>query len=103
MGRKSLHTPTSRIKSALRKLWLRSRERASAIRRDKYTCQTCGVKQSRAKGREVFIEVNHKRSIRWKEIIEFIRAELLCEPEHLETLCKDCHAEITKEQRENEQ
>ena len=100
MGRRNPNTTTSQIKSALRKLWLRSRERAATLRRDGYCCQTCGVKQSRAKGREVFIEVNHKRSIRWKEIIEFIRAELLCEPEHLETLCKDCHAEITKEQRE---
>lgn len=98
MSKKLPHTPTSRIKDALRKLWLRSRERAAAIKRDGYSCQTCGAKQSRAKGREVFVEVNHRHGIRWVEIIKFIREELLCGPEHLETLCKECHAEVTKDQ-----
>lgn len=99
MSKRLPHTPTSRIKDALRKLWLRSRERAAAIKRDGYSCRTCGAKQSRAKGREVQVEVNHRHGIRWTEIIQFIREELLCEPENLETLCKDCHAEVTDEQR----
>jgi len=103
MGKRMPHTPTSRIKDALRKLWLRSRERAAAIKRDGYSCRTCGAKQSKAKGREVSVEVNHRHGIKWAEIIRFIRAELLCEPEHLETLCKECHSEVTEQQRETDQ
>ena len=91
-SRKLPHTPTSQIKAALRKLWLRSRERAAAIKRDGYTCQCCCVKQSKAKGREVAVEVHHIRSIRWKEILEFIRSELLVDPSLLQTLCVECHA-----------
>lgn len=97
--RRKPHTPTSQIKSALRKLWLRSRERQRAIKRDGYACVKCGKKQSRAKGREVYVEVNHRRGIKWAEIIAFIRAELLCEPSRLETLCKEHHAEITVTER----
>ena len=92
MGRRVPHTPTSQIKSALRKLWLRSRERRAALKRDSYTC-TCGRKQSKAKGREIAVEVHHLRGIRWKEMMEFIRAELLVDPEELQTLCVECHKE----------
>ena len=91
MGKKLPHTPTSQIKAALRQLWLRSRERAAAIKRDGYTCQTCGAKQSRAKGREVYVEIHHLLGIKWKEIIEYIRKEILIDPEGLTTLCKECH------------
>jgi len=48
MAKKLPYTPNSRIKSALRQLWLRSRERAKRLKEDKYTCQKCGKKQSRA-------------------------------------------------------
>lgn len=89
-----LWTPNSIIKSALRRLWLRSRERNSALRRDKYTCRICGAKQSRAKGKEVYVEVHHKKSVlNWQVIFEFIRRELLCNPDLLETLCEKCHDE----------
>ena len=61
MGKRLLITPNSKIKASLRQLFLRSRERAAAIKRDGYTCQVCGAKQSRAQGREVYVEVHHKR------------------------------------------
>ena len=92
MGKKLTYTPNSRIKAALRQLWLRSRERAAALKRDKYTCGACSVKQSRAKGKEVFVEVHHLQGVvNWQDIYKFIRAALLCGPENLETLCPDCH------------
>jgi predicted HNH restriction endonuclease len=86
------YTPNSRIKSALRKLFLTSRERSNAIKRDNYSCQCCGAKQSRAKGKEVYVEVHHKDGINnWDELYKSIRKYLLCDPEHLETVCKSCH------------
>lgn len=95
--KKSKYTPNSQIRSSLRMLFLRSRERSEAIRRDKYTCQKCGAKQSRAKGREVYVEVHHKDGVlNWEEVFKAVRTYLLCDPELLECLCKDCHE---KEQR----
>ncbi len=82
-------TPNSQIKSALRQLWLRSRERATVLKGNQYTCQCCGVKQSTAKGREVKVNVHHRSLISWLEIITYIRTNLL-EPEQT-TLCKACH------------
>jgi predicted HNH restriction endonuclease len=95
MGKRVPYTPTSRIKNDLRRLWLRSRERAAAVKREANTCQRCGAKGSVAKGREVKIEVHHKEGIRWDEIIQFIRLELLIDPEGLAVFCKECHKEIT--------
>jgi 5-methylcytosine-specific restriction endonuclease McrA len=92
MGAKLPYTPNSQIKSALRKLWLRSRERAAAIKRDGYTCQKCGAKQSRAKGEEVYVEVHHINGVtNWGALYKAVREHLLCNPDDLETLCKDCH------------
>jgi hypothetical protein len=51
--RKKPVTPASVIKSALGQLWLRSRERAEAVRLAGNTCQCCQKKGSAAKGREV--------------------------------------------------
>ena len=99
MAKKLPYTPNSRIKSALRQLWLRSRERAKRLKIDNYTCQKCGIKQSRAKGREVYIEVNHKEGVlNWEEVYRVIREFLLCDPEYLETLCKECHKQETERQ-----
>jgi predicted HNH restriction endonuclease len=96
MGKKLPYTPNSRIKAALRQLWLRSREHAAALKRDGYTCQCCGVKKSTAKGREVSVEVHHEDGItNWGEIYRVIRENLLCDPKHLETLCKKCHKKET--------
>ena len=76
----------------LRQMWLRSQERAYALKRDGYTCQSCGVKKSVKKGHEQKVVVHHKEGIgNWDKVIELIRLEILCNPEHLETLCPDCH------------
>ena len=92
MPKRQPNTPRSQVRSALRRLWLRSRERQSALKRDGYCCQKCGIKQSRAKGREVYVEVHHKRNVgNWEEVINLIFLELLCNPEYMETQCKQCH------------
>jgi 5-methylcytosine-specific restriction endonuclease McrA len=93
MTKKLPHTPTSRIKNDLRRLWLRSRERAAAVKREHNTCQRCGAKGSVAKGREVSIEVHHLDGINWDGLIREIRLRLLVNPDNLEVLCKECHKE----------
>lgn len=91
-SRKKPKTPSSKIRNALRRLWLQSRERSQALKRDEYTCQICGCKQSRAKGREQSVEVHHKDGcIQWDYIEQAIRAGLLVEPSELITLCPRCH------------
>jgi len=91
-----METTDSQIKSALRKMWLHSRERATALKDAEYCCNKCGIKQSKAKGREVKVEVHHKEGIlNWEEIYEAIRKNLLCDPDLLEVLCKECHAKET--------
>lgn len=92
MGKKSERTTRSQIRAALRRLFLRSRERAAAIKRDHYSCNICGSKQSRAKGREVYVESHHMDGVlNWDELFNAVYEHLLCHPDHLITLCKDCH------------
>ena len=92
MSRKLPTTPRSQVRSALRRLWLRSRERQAALKRDCYTCQECKRKQSKAKGREVKVEVHHVEGIcDWNLLLDYVFRHLLCEPRLLETLCKECH------------
>ncbi|MBU0978072.1 MAG: hypothetical protein KKD18_06650 [Nanoarchaeota archaeon] len=77
---------------ALRMLWLHSRERAAALKREKYICQTCGVKQSKKKGHEQKIEVHHLEGIgNWDRVVEIIREEILCDTDKLKVVCPDCH------------
>lgn len=92
MGKRLPTTPRSRVRAALRQLWLRSRERAAALKRDGYTCQRCNRKQSKAKGKEFAVQVHHKQGVvNWEQVIDYVQASLLCGPEHLETLCIECH------------
>ena len=92
MSKKQPSTPRSRVKNSLRMLFLRSRERAAAIKSVHNTCVACGAKGSAAKGREVKIEVHHKDGIgNWNKVIDEVFRELLCAPENLECLCKECH------------
>ncbi len=100
MSKRLPYTPNSRITSALRQLWLRSRERAATIKRDDNTCSCCGRKGSKAKGKEVSTHVHHKKSINWKKIIKVVRKELLADPKHLEVMCVDCHKEVSSKQRQ---
>ena len=89
-------TTRSEIKSALRMLWLRSKERSAALKRDGYACTECHVKQSKAKGKEQKVEVHHKNGINnWDEVIDMIKAKILCNPDDLQTLCPNCHERIT--------
>ena len=95
MGKKLFYTPSSQIRTALRRLWLRSRERSATLRREGYCCQECGRKQSKAKGKEFAVEVHHTYGItNWAEIEQAIRIWLLTGPDDLEVLCKACHAKI---------
>jgi len=97
MGKRLPYTPNSQIRSALRRLFLRSRERAARIKADGYTCQCCGIKQSKAKGREVKVEVHHRAGVEnWNALFAAVRENLLCDPGSLETLCEECHKDMTK-------
>lgn len=59
----------------------------------KYTCAQCGVKQSKAKGKEQKVECHHKEGIgNWEQVIDLICTEILCPPENMEVLCPDCHS-----------
>lgn len=90
-SRKKPITPNSQIKSALHKLFLRSRERAAALKRDGYSCQKCGAKQSVSKANPVKVNVHHKNGVKWDVLIAGIREMLLCDLESMETLCVGCH------------
>ena len=90
--KKLLTTPRSKVRAAIRQLFLRSRERASALKREKYCCKQCGVKQSKAKGKEQKVEVHHIHGIgNWEIVIDHVFSEILCSPDNLEVLCPDCH------------
>ena len=99
MGKRLPHTPASRIKAALGTLWLRSRERAAAIKREHNTCQDCGRKGSSAKGREVKIEVDHVEPIAWGQLAKAVREWLLVDPAKLRVLCKECHRRKTESEK----
>jgi len=99
MGKRLPHTPNSRITAAIRQLWLRSRERAAALKRTANCCEVCGVKASRAKGREVKLEVHHLDGIDWDGVREFIRERVLQTPDRLQPLCTECHKEKHKEDK----
>lgn len=93
MAKKQPNTPRSRVRAALRQLWLRSRERAAAIKREGGCCEVCKAKQSTAKGREVKLEIHHNNGIQWEQIIDRIFKEILCDPKYLTVYCKNCHDE----------
>lgn len=95
-------TPKTHIVRGLRLIWMRSRERAFAFKRDNYSCVKCGVKQSKAKGKEQKIVVHHKKGIgNWNAVIELMQKEILCNPENLECLCPRCHeyADLTNKNK----
>lgn len=91
MSKKLPTTPRSKVRAAIRQLWLRSRERACAIKRDNYSCVHCGVKQSKKKGFEQKVEVHHLDGIEWDNIIDYIFRHVLVDPKGLETICPKCH------------
>jgi 5-methylcytosine-specific restriction endonuclease McrA len=70
------------------------------MKRDRYTCQECKRKQSKAQGREFAVEVHHKVSMegRWESVINSIYEHLLCNPDELEVLCPECHQKRTEKE-----
>jgi len=102
MGKRLPYTPNSTIRAALRRLFLRSRERAACLKAHNYTCSGCGKKQSKAKGREVKVEVHHKDGVlNWEELFLAIRKFILCDPNKMNVLCKDCHDRETSREAKN--
>jgi len=92
MGKKSPSTPRSKVRAALRQLWLHSRERNAAIKREGGCCEVCGGKQSKAKGREFKVEVHHLNGVpNWEHLIDEVYRHLLCDPKGLSVMCPDCH------------
>ncbi len=89
MSKKKLNTPKSRIRACLRQLWLRSRERNTALKATKYHCSECGVKQSMAKGKVVKLQVHHEPPIKWDGLLDTVREKLLDVPQ--KPLCIPCH------------
>ena len=94
MSKRKPNTPRSRVKNALRMLWLRSRERAAAIKAADNTCAKCGRKGSKAQGREVKIEVHHLDGIDWDGVVDIICERVLQDPSRLQVLCKECHKDM---------
>ena len=84
-------TPRSQVRSVLRQLWLRSRERQAALKREFYTCEICGGKRSTARGKEFDVEVHHRGGIDWDGIIDMIISRMLPDPAELEVVCPECH------------
>lgn len=91
-------TPKSRIKSAIRRVFLHSRERAAALKASNYCCAKCGIKQSSAKGRQVKLEVHHEPPIDWNGVVDLVYDRLLATP--MIALCKECHKKIHKQDHE---
>lgn len=89
MSRRLPTTPRSRIKNALRSVFLRSRERAAALKATGHTCARCGIKASQAKGREVKLHVHHDGGINWDGVVDLIIARVLAVP--MIPLCVPCH------------
>lgn len=89
MSRKLPTTPRSRIKNAIRQVFLRSRERAAALKATGYHCADCGVKQSTAKGKEVKLNVHHVDGINWEGVVDLVFARVLAVP--MVPLCEKCH------------
>ena len=95
--KKSIYTPRSQLKSALRRLWLRSRERSGRLKYDGYSCQECGVKQSTAKGKEQKVQVHHREGVlNWDQLMSEIYKYLLPTIDKLITLCPKCHDKVDK-------
>jgi hypothetical protein len=93
MGKKKTSTPRSRVKNALRMVWLRSRERAAVIKAQDHTCRHCGKRESKAKGREIKIQVHHLGGIDWDGIVDLIFERMLWpDVTRYEVLCVECHA-----------
>lgn len=91
MGRKLPTTPRSRIKNAIRQVFLRSRERAAALKATGHRCAKCGIKASEAKGRVVKLQVHHVNGIDWDGVVDLVYERVLAG--QMQPLCVSCHGE----------
>ena len=73
-------TPKSIIRSAIRRLWLRSRERAECLKLHGTDCMLCGQPH------EV---IHHNKMVDWERIFVVIKEEML--NTNTMPLCKQCH------------
>ncbi len=95
MAHKKPNTPRGRIRSALRPIILRSRERAKVMKDAGYKCSERGAKQSKAKGRVVKLVGHHDPKVDLEPIINMI-VELLKAPQ--KPMCTECHDKIDHKQ-----
>lgn len=86
-------TPRSKVKNILRRLSLYCRERGYAKKRDENTCQICGKKESKAKGKVVKVEMHHLHGIDWEGVVDIIIEKILQKPGDYICYCEDCHKE----------
>ena len=100
MARKDMTTSTrSSVRAGMRRMWLRSRERGTAMKLAKRACSCCGAKQIVATP-DVRLEVHHTKGIDWEDMIDMFFERVLQRPEDYTVLCKVCHlAEHEKEQQ----
>jgi predicted HNH restriction endonuclease len=102
LGKRLLTTPRSRVRAAIRQLFLRSRERAACLKAAGNVCAVCGAKKSVAKGREVKVECHHIDGIRtevWDKVITMILEEIIGPTERMECLCEKCHDKVTADEK----
>ena len=92
-------TPRSKVKGALRQLWMRSRERNQAIKNAGRCCQVCGKKASQAKGREVVLNAHHIFGINWEKLVDLVFERLIRPPEEYEIVCVECHTKHHEHER----
>lgn len=89
------HTTLGLVTGGIRRqVWAKSPERYAALKRTGYTCERCGAKQSKAKGREVSVVVHHKKGIPskvWALLYRIVTKYIIGDPNDLEVLCKPCH------------
>lgn len=88
-------TTRSQVWNVIRKLSLWSPEHAAALKASGHRCEVCGVKFSKALGKEVKGEVHHRTPIAETKmkalIIDLILTYVIPPYEQLQCLCKPCH------------
>lgn len=100
MKKKKKWNLNAKLRSALRQVWRWSPERQQALalarqQRGKYLCASC---------KKLFgprdIQVNHKQQVGSVDDLNAYRDRLFCGVDGLEILCRQCHAEVTRLERQ---
>jgi predicted HNH restriction endonuclease len=101
MGKRLATTPRSKVRAAIRRLFLYSREHQATLKNAERRCSKCGVKASMAKGREIKVQVHHINGIEWDNIINYIFEQVLVDPKKMVVLCNNCHSQLHKGEVKN--